>query len=538
MKRTFLILLATFLYTAAFSQLNSSNLPIIVINTSGIIFSDFKVDGDMGIIYNGEGVRNNITNPFNHYSGKIGIEVRGQSSQSFPMKSYNVELRTDEGEERKASFFGMPEESDWVLYAPYTDKTLMRNFLAYTLSNEMGHWASHCRFVELKVNGDYKGIYVLMEKIKRSEGRLNLSDLNPDDVADDQLTGGYIFSVDKQPNGWYSSYQVPNTTDGGRRQYSFVFPKVDEIVFQQKNYLKSVVDKFEQVAASDYFQDPVKGLDKYIDYSSFVDYHIIDEISRNVDGYRFSTYFHKNKDSKNSKIIAGPVWDFDIAFHNANYCNGELASGWALDYNYDCMSEAASSIPFFWYKMAREDSIFKNILHCHWNSYRKNIINEEHLFHLIDSIALLTEEARGRHFARWPILGTYVWPNPQPVPSDYPGEIAQLKEWLQARIEWLDNNMPQSGRCWPDNAGGTFISSVYPNPLSSNNTVKIISQKSQFVNLQYYNSMGKLMYQAQQSLIEGENYFYNLNTTNWPKGVYYFRCINTSGEIHSQKLIK
>jgi hypothetical protein len=157
---------------------------------------------------------------------------------------------------------------------------------------------------------------------------------------------------------------------------------------------------------------------------------------------------------------------------------------------------------------------------------------------LIDSIALLTEEARGRHFARWPILGTYVWPNPQPVPSDYPGEIAQLKQWLQARIEWLDNNMPQSGRCWPDNSGGTFISSVYPNPLSSNNTVKIISKKSQMVNLQYYNSMGKLIYQAQQSLIEGENYFYNLNTSNWPKGVYYFRCINTSGEIHSQKLIK
>ena len=97
--------------------------------------------------------------------------MRGQSSQTFPMKSYGLELRDNSGNSQNKSLFGMPKESDWILYAPYTDKTLMRNFLAYTMSSEMGHWAAHCRFVELIINGDYQGIYVFMEKIKWGSGR-------------------------------------------------------------------------------------------------------------------------------------------------------------------------------------------------------------------------------------------------------------------------------------------------------------------------------------------------------------------------------
>src|SRR5436190_6286011 len=165
----FFAVLCFFLSNA--QTVTSSNLPIIVINTNGqAIVDDPKITADMGIIYNGS-ARNNITDPFNHYNGKIGIEIRGQSSQMFPMKSYTIELRDATGNSQDKSLFGFPKESDWVLYAPYTDKTLMRNFLAYTLSNEMGHWAAHCRFVEVVLNNDYKGIYVFMEKIKRGSGR-------------------------------------------------------------------------------------------------------------------------------------------------------------------------------------------------------------------------------------------------------------------------------------------------------------------------------------------------------------------------------
>src|SRR5204863_10203109 len=159
MKRSLTILFFLFLQNFLFSQtLTSSNLPIIIINTNGqAILDDPKITADLGIIFNGENVRNNTTDPFNHYNGKIGIEIRGQSSQMFPMKSYSIELRDNLGNSQDKVLFGLPKESDWVLYAPYTDKTLMRNFLAYAMSREMGHWAANCVFVEVVVNGDYKG---------------------------------------------------------------------------------------------------------------------------------------------------------------------------------------------------------------------------------------------------------------------------------------------------------------------------------------------------------------------------------------------
>ena len=93
-----------------------------------------------------------------------------------------------------APLFGLPKESDWVMYAPYTDKTLMRNFLAYTMSNNLGHWAAHCRYVEVVLNGQYVGVYVFMEKIKRGSGRVNIAKLKSSDKSGDNVTGGYIFS--------------------------------------------------------------------------------------------------------------------------------------------------------------------------------------------------------------------------------------------------------------------------------------------------------------------------------------------------------
>ena len=112
----------------------TSNLPIVRINTNGAtIVDEPKIPADMGIIYNGPQAPNSSNDPLNHYNGKVGIEIRGQSSQRFPMKSYSFELRNASGGSIDQSILGMPKESDWVLYAPYTDKTLMRNFLAYTM---------------------------------------------------------------------------------------------------------------------------------------------------------------------------------------------------------------------------------------------------------------------------------------------------------------------------------------------------------------------------------------------------------------------
>jgi hypothetical protein len=528
---------------AAFSQvLTSSNLPIIIINTNGqTIPNDPKITADMGIIYNGNGARNNITDPQNHYSGKIGIEIRGQSSQMFPMKSYSIELRDAAGKSQEKSLFGLPKEADWVLYAPYTDKTLMRNFLAYTMTNEMGRWAAHCRFAEVVLNGEYIGIYVFMERIKRGNGRLNIAKMGSSDITGDAVTGGYIFSLDKEPNGWFSSFATPNSTTAATRQYSYVYPKPENIVQQQKDYLKSFVDSFENAVHSQNFQDPVNGVRKFADISSFVDYFIVNELSRNVDGYRLSSYFYKDRNSLNSKIFAGPVWDYDLAFRNADYCDGSNITGWAYRFNYVCPGDGAGLIPFYWYKLVEKDSAFRGQLRCRWKNLKQSSLSEQRINFLIDSVANLTSEARQRHFQKWPVLGQYVWPNPQPIPTSYEGEVAALKEWVHNRLFWLDNNMPNEGACedWPANFVETMKVEIFPNPAGETNlTIKIKVKSEQPVTLQVTDAIGRLMHSQRINALPPINYINNINTAGWSKGLYFFRFSNTTGEKIITKVIR
>lgn len=516
----------------------SSNLPVIVINTGGKqIPDDPKIDATMGIINNGGGARNNITDPFNEYDGKIGIEVRGQSSQMFPMKSYSVELRDDNDDDMDEPLFGLPKESDWVLYAPYTDKTLMRNFLAYTMSNSLGHWAAHCRFVEVILNGQYVGVYEFLEKIKRNKGRVNIAKLKDDDSTGDALTGGYIFSIDKEPNAWYSSHTPPNSP-GASIQYSYVYPKPEDITPQQAAYLKSYVDDFENGLAGPAFQDTLNGFRKYADENSFIDYFIVNEISRNVDGYRLSSYFNKDRNSVNGKIFAGPVWDYDLAFRNANYCDGSNTTGWAYQFNNICSSDSYQ-VPFWWNRFM-EDSLFKAHLYCRWKSVRAGVLSDDNINHWIDSIYTLVGEAQERHFTRWPVLGQYVWPNPQPIPSSYAEEISTLKTWIAQRLLWIDNNLEQTGSCastvLPPN-GSSLEVHVWPNPVINPLTLSLISDKEQTVQITVINAEGKRMLVTTLNLIKGLNQR-DINTSTWSKGIYVIRAIEKDGKVKSVILEK
>lgn len=520
--------------------LTSSNLPIIIINTNGQdIPDDPKITADMGIVYNGTGQRNNITDPFNHYNGKIGIEIRGQSSQMFPMKSYSIELRDNAGASVDKSLFGLPKEADWVLYAPYTDKTLMRNFLAYTMSREMGHWAANCRFVEVMVNGDYKGIYVFMERIKRGSGRVNIPKLNATDIAGDAVSGGYIFSLDKEPNGWYSSYATPNAaTTNNKRQFSYVYPKPENIVQAQKDYLKAYVDSFENTLAGSNFQDPVNGVRRYADINSFIDYFIVNEISRNVDGYRLSTYMYKDRASKGGKIVAGPVWDYDLAFRNADYCSGSNTSGWAYEFNLVCPADGAGLIPFWWNRFLQNDTAFQAALRCRWKQVRQTTLSDSRINTLIDSVVALTNEARGRHFQRWQILGKYVWPNPQPIASTYDAEIDYLKTWLGNRTKWITDNLPNTGNCfdYPANASSSFIAFLSPNPVTAATKFSVQSRINQTLQLKVYSMQGQLVQQQTINVVAGMNSI-PFTPGNWQRAVYLISLQSASGEKFSKKVL-
>ena len=541
MKHIYSALVVFLLIQHAFSQtvnFTSSNLPVIVINTNGQGIPDEpKITADMGIIDNGPGKKNNITDSFTQYKGKIGIEVRGQSSQMFPMKSYSIELRDNAGKSVDKSLFGMPKESDWVLYAPYTDKTLMRNVLAYGLSRELGHWAARCIMVEVILNGDYVGVYVFMEKIKRNAGRVNIVKMAKTDTTGDAVTGGYIFSLDKEPNGWYSSYRPPNSSNMNTRQFSYVIPKPEDMVPAQKDYIKSYVDSFENVLYGSQFQDTINGVRKFADLSSFMDYFIVNEVSKNVDGYRLSTYLYKDRNSKDRRIVAGPVWDYDLAYRNANYCSGSDTWGWAYKFNEVCSGDGAGLIPFWWNKLMT-DTAFEAGLRCRWKSIRQTTLRPDRVNAIIDSIAGVVSEAQQRHFTRWPVLGKYIWPNPDPIPSSYEGELSSLKAWLNDRLHWIDNNLPDIGACADyTNVVGTIKVSSYPNPVGNSGKVYITSTADKTVNLLVVGMEGRVLSRVSQSVKRGENSI-DLHTERWAKGVYIIEVSYQNKEVFRQKLIK
>ena len=426
----------------------SSNLPIVVINTNNQTIADYpKITCDMGIIYNGISIRNYLTDPFNNYNGKVAIEIRGSSSQWFPKKSYGFETIDGNGTSVDSPLVGMPVESDWILSASYTDKTLMRNVLSYKLYRDMGHYAARTVFCELVIDGQYQGVYILMEKIKRDKNRVAISKLKSTSNAGDSLTGGYIIKVDKLTGnggqGWTSPYPPPINSSGQIIYFQYDYPKPDSITVQQQTYIQSYVDSFESSLAGPDFADTSIGYKKYISVNSFVDYFILNEISKNVDGYRLSTYLHKDKYSKGGKLKIGPPWDYDIAWWNADYCGGNDTTGWAYQFGNLCPYDGGQ-IPFWWERLL-QDSSFTNKLYCRWQELRQTILDTTNLCAYIDSNANYLNEGQTRNFQDWNIIGTYVWPNPSPLATTYQGEINNLKRWVKNRITWLDNIFREQG---------------------------------------------------------------------------------------------
>lgn len=534
MKKITLFFCALIAVPGLDAQLVSSNLPIIIINTNGQeIVNDPKIMADMGIIWNGDNARNNISDAFNEYNGKIGIEIRGQSSQTFPMKSYSIELWNSSGGSVNKPLFGLPQESDWVLYAPYNDKTLMHNFLAYAISNQMGNWAAHCRYAELVLNGEYRGIYVFMEKIKRKTGRVAISSMGSGDNDGDAVTGGYIFSIDKEANGWFSQYAA----GAGTIQYSYVYPKESNITAAQKDYIKKYTDSFELALASPNYQDTANGWRRFADEKTFIDYFVVNETSRNVDGYRLSSYFNKDRISKGGKIKAGPVWDYDLAFRNADYCNGSNTDGWGYRFNSVCPSDFWQ-VPFWWDRFWA-DTTFKSKLKCRWKELRATTLSLDNLSLIIDSVASLTAEARQRHFAQWPVLGQYVWPNPQPIPATYSEEIQTLKQWLASRLDWIDKNLPNTGTCadYPAGVKNSFIVTNLPNPYRNGDYILVQAKNNQVLLVKTMDASGKLVWYSPYKLLAGNNYF-RVPVDNWANGIYFFEFKNEKGERVTKKILK
>ena len=485
----------------------TSHLPIVIVNTNGQdIPNENKITAHMGIIDNGPGETNHLSDPYNHYDGYIGIELRGSSTLWFPKKQFAVETRDSLGENNNVSLFGMPEENDWIFNAPYTDKSLMRNVLIYKIARDAGHYASHSHYFELVLNGDYRGVYVMLEKIKRDDNRVNIAKLNPDDVSGDDLTGGYIIKIDKwdgeNVGGWYSEPQLENYSGF---YYQYHYPKPDDIVTEQQGYIINYIDNFEQVIINENSSDSISGYANIINWYSFVDFLIMQEIAKNVDGYRLSNYMYKDNDSNDGRLVAGPIWDFNLGFGNADYYEGWDTQGWQVD---AILPSDDFGNPFWW-SLIWSDENFRWSVQQRWYELRQNMLSNSAVNTVIDSLQDHIGVAADRNFERWSTLGEYVWPN-YFIGETYEEEVEYLRDWIMTRMEWMDNELLATH-------GNTYLvpeafalNPVFPNPFNRSASIRYLLPMYTEIKLDVFDAKGVHIYR----LFEGGKHA-GVHTLSW-----------------------
>ena len=496
----------------------TSELPLIVIDTRGeTITDDPKINAWLKVIDNGSGKKNNLFQPGTDYEGNMGIEIRGQSSQMFPKKNYSIELRSEAGTDTSAVLLGMPAEEDWVLYAPYSDKTMLRNALTFHLGSRMGGWQPRYRFCELYLNGDYNGIYVLTETIKRDSNRVDISKLKPDEISGDDLTGGYIVKADKLHGlGSDEYFQIsPSIHYQNSNDYvfTFVYPKYDEIVSSQKSYIRKYLTDTENSLNGESFSDPATGFRKYLDVKSFVDFQIIQELTNNVDGYRLSTFFNKDKDSDGGKLHAGPLWDFDLCYGNEDYTDFNLQTNIWL---YSKFGDEYGGRIHWWARMM-EDLGYRGVFASRWKEFRKGAFNTDSIMTFLDNKIEYLGEATGRNFNRWPILGKYVWPN-YFIGETYKDEVEYLKGWITDQVSWIDANIMVA-----ENVSGNYSKNdilVFPNPARDQINLYFYLALSGEIKIEIFDLLGRKVFHD-EIMPENTGYqYFNFNIPQFASGYY------------------
>ncbi|MDQ7083714.1 MAG: CotH kinase family protein [Sulfurovum sp.] len=454
----FSILCVTFMASSVFAQPVlikkvvqenfSSNLPLVIIDImkEDRIHGSYKIDAKMKIIEPSEGNRSTMDSQPS-YEGLISIKRRGSSSEGFPKKQYAFKTQTAEGKSDNVSLLGMPHEHKWILNAPYSDKTLMRNYLVYHKTreiNEEKYYAVRSHFVELFFDDGkayhYQGVYVLMEKIKQNKERVKIKKLTK--FRKLRITGGYILKLDK------------NTTQGEvldfkeNRQFLYEYPKADKITTMQKLYISSYLRAFQQALYSDDFNVTSfpHYYGKWIDEDAFIVHILSRELFLDADIWMFSEYIHKDE---NQKLFLSTVWDFNLGMGNDNY----RFQGNFQQLAYKSFVEGAPYTLSSWVQRLMSDPSFYAKLHQKWKALRLGIWSNKSFVNFIDETQEYLSESANRNYQRWTQnLGKFVWPNRKTCKENGKNIYCKtfesavehdLKDWLIHRLEWMDKALDQ-----------------------------------------------------------------------------------------------
>jgi hypothetical protein len=487
-SRTFLRYDASLANYNGSGQPFSSNLPVIVMDSHGVSVDTttnpnesrpYRPTYAVVIPPDRATGRARLDGPTD-YQGRGATHVRGESSSGFGQKSYSWETWDNRDQDKDESFLGFAAESDWALIAPWSEKTMLRNYLMFSTFDEVrGDWvAPRTRFVEVFFNqeagqpvsfADYRGCYLLVERIKRATNRVDIADINPLVTDPALITGGYIFKTDKINPGttqWTTSRGISiQSSDPG------VFSTA------QRAYLQKYLNDYEAVLHGTSFANPQTGYAAWIDVPSFIDAQWAVEISKQIDGYVFSTYYHKDR---GGKVRAGPLWDFNISMGNADYAEGEFFDGW----NYAAPPRTAPLAGGLWYTRLHADPNYRVRTFDRYWELRAGVWSTASLMARIDAaVALLTDGDTtpitnttaaavqtpvARHYRKHRILGTRQWPNPavSTTLTTYQAEVAFLKKWMTDRLAWMDNQFavgatamrPPVVTAVPEGPGGARVS--------------------------------------------------------------------------------
>ena len=453
MKKLVLLTILAAVAIAAHGQyISSSNLPIIIITTDNgaSIPDEPKIGATMKILYVNDSTTNYLSNQndsaYLNYNGRIGIELRGSTSQGHSKKPYGFETRmADNITNNNVSLVGLPAENDWVLNPMNDEPSYVRDILSSILAAQLGHYAPRPKYCEVIVNGDYRGLYFLTEKIKIDAHRVNLIEMDSADNSAPDVTGGYIIKADKLTGGDVPAW----TTDayGYWEEVSYIYhaPKPEDITSAQGAYIHAYFDTIQSVIAA-HNQDVSHGFPAYIDIPSFIDYMIMGEMTSNVDIYQKSTFFHKDR---NGKFRAGPVWDFNLAY---GYDFGSVGRS-----GYDVLQFANgdNTGSDFWHQLY-EDNMFSCHLFHRWEDLTAEgaPLEYNHVIHVMDSLSAVISTPMVRDRVRW-------WKN-----YDYNGHINTMKQWLQNRYNWLNNEWDLYRDCIPIEPLPLVISMINYHPTA------------------------------------------------------------------------
>ncbi|MBC7891781.1 MAG: CotH kinase family protein, partial [Sphingobacteriaceae bacterium] len=285
------------------------------------------------------------------------------------------------------------------------------------------------------------------------------------------------------------------------------YPKLEDITNEQFAYIKSYVDAFEAAIYGPDYRDPTKGFRAFIDEDSFVDYFLLTELTRNVDGYRLSAFFSKNRDSKGGKLMMGPAWDYNIAFGNGDYYDGWKPEGWQYQVNDGMLPlktgqqyEDGYKAPAWWERLL-SDPAFARKATQRWKTLRADGWSDTRVNRFVDSCATQLGESQTRNFERWKILGTYVWPNYY-VGKTHAEEVTWMKDWLRKRLAWLDEQVNRGYLVTgtePVLAGNSL--QLWPNPTEGGSRVRYELARPGFLRLSVYDGTGRRV----QTLAEGQH---------------------------------